>query len=279
MAETGQISEVQPADALPDRVANSGADTLPPDSFGSATHSVAVNLILFEPAEIARPLPLGDARAQHVLSVLRRQPGDEFDAGIVNGARGKARLTAVAPDALHFDFTPGAEPPPLAPITLIVGLPRPQTARDILRDATTLGVQALHFVTTDKGEPSYAQSTLWNSGEWRRHVLAGAAQAFSTRVPEVTHGRSLAATVTELPAGIARCALDNYEAPRLLSRTHSGATSVALALGAERGWSAGERERLRAHGFVFAHLGERVLRTETACVAAVVLLEAKLGLL
>lgn len=142
-----------------------------------------MNLILFEPHELNVPLPRTDRRAVHLVEVLRRVAGDNFDAGLVNGPRGKATLTAIAPDALTIAFAWGEPLPPAPSLTLIVGLPRPQTARDILRDATSLGVTTLHFIRTEKGEANYAQSTLWSSGEWRRHVLAGAEQAFDPRIP------------------------------------------------------------------------------------------------
>ncbi len=239
-----------------------------------------VNLILFEAGEIDQPLPRADPRAVHLLRVLRRREGDSFDAGLVDGPRGRGTLAAIGPAALTLTFAWGSPPPPLDPLTLIVGLPRPQTARDILRDATALGVAAMRFVTTEKGEPSYGRSTLWATGEWRRHVLAGAAQAFTTRLPEVNWGRSLVETVGHLPAGIARVALDNYEAGVPLARLPlappSGAPAVALAIGAERGWSASERALLRDAGFALAHLGPRVLRTETAVTVAVALVQAKL---
>jgi len=245
-----------------------------------------VNLILFEPAEIHRPLPRTDRRAVHLLDVLRRRVGDSFDAGIVNGPRGKATLTHLAADALTFSFAPTTPIPSAAPLTLLVGLPRPQTARDILRDATTLGVGALHFVRTEKAESSYAQSTLWSSGEWRRHIIAGAEQAFATRIPEVTHGQPLATALANLPTlpriASTRLALDNYESPFSLGQltlSPDSAAPVVLALGAERGWSAAERDLLRAHGFTFVHLGERVLRTETAVTAALAIIRAKLGLM
>jgi len=163
-------------------------------------------------------------------------------------------------------------------VRLIIGLPRPQTARAILRDTTTLGVAALDFVRTDRSEASYADSTLWKSGEWRACVIGGAAQAFCTRLPEVTSGRTFAETVASLPAGGRRLALDNYEATAALADCPlADAPPAVLALGAERGWSAGERDLLRAHGFTLVHLGRRVLRTETACIAAVTLLKARLG--
>lgn len=239
-----------------------------------------MNLILFQPAETALPLPRRDPRAVHVLEVLRRRVGDTFDAGVINGARGKATLAAIEAESLTLTFAWGEAPPPLDPITLVIGLSRPQTARDILRDATSLGAAALHFVTTEKGEPSYAQSTLWSSGEWRRLLIAGAEQAFDTRLPEVTHGRALGEVLATLTPGTARIALDNYEASLALGDWPLASDQpVALAFGAERGWSGVERELLRVRCFGLAHLGSRVLRTETAVIAALAVVRAKMGLM
>ncbi|MBI5771503.1 MAG: 16S rRNA (uracil(1498)-N(3))-methyltransferase [Verrucomicrobia bacterium] len=239
-----------------------------------------MNLILFEPAETAAPLPRRDPRATHIIEVLRRGTSDSFDCGLVNGPRGKATVEAIGPEAIALSFSWGAAPPPPEPITLIVGLPRPQTARDILRDATALGVGTMHFVRTEKTEPSYAQSTLWSSSEWRRHLLDGAQQAFDTRLPAVTHGRALNETLAALDPGVTRVALDHYEATVPLHVCHCpNDTSVALAIGPERGWSARDREVLRAHGFTLAHLGPRVLRVETAVIAALTLVRSQLGLL
>lgn len=239
-----------------------------------------MNLLLFAADELASPLPRVDVRARHLLEVLRRTPGDEFDAGLINGPRGKGRLVAVRDDALELAFTWTEPPAPPDAITLIIGLPRPQTARDILRDATTLGVSAIHFVATEKTEPSYAQSTLWRDGEWRRHALAGAEQAFSTQIPEVTAAHSLAAALALLSRDATRLALDNYEAPRALSDCCSISNkSLVLAFGPERGWGPRDRTELRAGGFDLVHLGTRVLRLETAVVAALTLAKAARGTL
>ena len=237
-----------------------------------------MNLILFEPAELSVPLPRTDPRAAHLLGVLRRSAGETFDAGLVNGPRGKGTLVVIGDQALTLTFAWGAAPPPPEPVVLLIGLPRPQTARDILREATALGAGALHFFRAEKSEASYAQSTLWSSGEWRRHLVTGAEQAFDTRLPVVTHGETLAATIAALPANATRLALDNYESPQPLSAV-ALAAPVALAFGPERGWSAAERDLLRANGFALAHLGPRVLRSETAVIAALAVVRAKLGLM
>lgn len=237
-----------------------------------------MNLILFEPAELAAPLARTDRRAAHLLNVLRRSAGDTFDAGLVNGPRGQGTLVAVGPDSLILNFTWGPAPPAPEPVTLLLGLPRPQTARDILREATALGVGALHFFRADKSEAGYERSSLWTSGEWRRQLVAGAEQAFDTRLPAVTHGQTLAEVLATLPAAATRLALDNYESPQALSAV-TPAAPVVLALGPERGWSAAERDRLRANQFTFVHLGPRVLRTETAVIATLAVVRARLGLL
>jgi len=185
-------------------------------------------------------------------------------------------IEAIDAAGLRLRFQWAKEPPPLEPVTLVIGLPRPQTARKVLEEATALGVQAMHFVTSERGEPGYGRSRLWTSGEWRRHIIAGAEQAFSTRLPAVTWDRSLAEAVQGADLGGTRLALDNYESPEALGSTEAIAP-VTIAVGPERGWTQAERGLLRDAGFRFVHLGERVLRVETACVAAIAMVRTALG--
>jgi RsmE family RNA methyltransferase len=245
------------------------------DLWGKTT----LNIILFQREEVELPLTLSDPRACHILGVLRLKPAATFDAGLIDGPRGMGTLVSINQDSLTLSFVWGNPPPPLCPIHLLIGLPRPQTARDILRDATTLGVASLRFIRSERGERSYFDSGLWKSAEWKKCVINGAAQAFCTRLPKVTCGENLSEAIALLPLEITRVALDNYEASMSLAEFHPPQfTSTAIALGSERGWSPNERTALRNAGFTFAHLGPRVLRTETACVAAVTLVKAKLGL-
>lgn len=244
----------------------------------SQEHAIRVNLILFTAGETNRPLPRTDPRAAHLLDVLRRAPGEAFDAGIVNGPCGRGTVEKIGADSLLLSFEWGPPPPPADDITLLVGLPRPQTARDVLRDATTLGLARIHFVRAGRSEASYARSSLWGSGEWQRHLIAGAAQAFATQVPDVTHQHSLAEIFPLLPAGGPRLALDNYEATQSLATTPiPNPQPVVLAIGPERGWTKEDRALLREHGFTLAHLGTRVLRLETAVVAALTLVKSSRG--
>ena len=237
-----------------------------------------MNLILFEPGEFDNLLPLNDPRVIHILTVLRRKPEQTFDAGIVDGPQGKAHYRKVTGKGMVLAFEQVSSKPAREPVTLLIGLPRPQTARRILREASAIGVDAIHFLLTAQGAPGYARSTLWSSGEYRRHLIAGTEQAFSTRLPGISHQMTLEEALVGLEDIPTRFALDNYEARnRLMDAPLSGAPA-ALAVGPERGWTKQDRTTLQKAGFGLVGLGPRVLRSETAVVGGLTLLRARLGL-
>ena len=238
-----------------------------------------MNLILFEKGEVSRPLAIADPRSTHILKVLKCGVGDRFDAGILNGARGKAQLLAVGNTHLKLRFTPGETPPPLLPVTVVAGLSRPQTSRHILREASSLGVRHICFVATEKGEQSYAKSRLWTKNEYLEYLKNGAQQAFCTRIPVVSLFGSLLDCLAVIPTESDRLALDNYEATMSLRQYSPASSSCVLAVGAERGWSQNERKALGDYDFKLASLGARVLRTETACIAGIIMVLSALKLI
>lgn len=227
-----------------------------------------MNLILIESDEPADHFAISDPRAIHLVGVLRARVADPFFIGKVNGPRGKATVTAIEPDRIRFTVEWELAVEPLPAIHLLVGLPRPQTARKILQDATAMGLSTIRFFRSDRGDPGYAQSSLWRSGEWQRHLRLGVEQSFTTLLPEVHHHGTLAEAIGAAPSGGSRIALDVYESTAVLSAKQPTVMPVTLAIGSERGWSPAERDILRADTFSLRHLGKRVLRTETACIAA-----------
>jgi 16S rRNA (uracil1498-N3)-methyltransferase len=236
-----------------------------------------VNIVLIESAEAGCSLSLGDPRAHHIRKVLRREVGDSFDIGCIDGPRGKATLTTITESALRLqiDWAQRHAPPP--PTTLIVGFPRPQTARDILRDATTLGATGLHFVATARSDPNYPRSSLWHQDEWRRHVIQGAAQAFDTFTPRVSWDADLTPAAASAQAeGYRLIGLDVYgDHPNFAAlQLNDPQEACALLIGPERGWDERDRAVLAETDVEWVGLGHRVLRTETAAVAGLALLNA-----
>ncbi len=237
-----------------------------------------MNRVLFERQEAGYVLDAGDPRFEHVRGVLRMRIGDVFDVGVLNGPVGKARIVGLGGGHLRVTVEWGERPPPPPPVTLLVGLCRPATVRKILTTAPTLGVRELVFAPADRSDPAYARAGLWQDEAWRRHLIAGVEQAFDTYEPPVRRPASLAEALELVPSAGVRLALDVYEGARRLSRVPLAADQpVCLAVGPERGWSGADRELLRAAGFELVALGPRVLRVETAVVAALALVLAALG--
>ncbi len=236
-----------------------------------------MNIILFEDRAPRYSLPPDDPKAVHIRSILRMGPGARLDVGVIHGPRGKAVIAGDDPEhGMTLDVTWLELPEPLHPFHLIAGLPRPQTARRLLFSAASLGFRAVTFFQSDHGERGYAQSRLWVTGEWRRHLVEGAEQAFHTGLPDVRHTASLVLALERVPdSGPARIALDVYEGSAPLLAIRPAGEPVVLALGNERGWSAAERDLLRRDGFRLVHLGSRILRMETACAVGFAVIAAK----
>jgi len=233
-----------------------------------------VNLVLITPDEAATGLPADDARTRHLRETVGLAVGGSFHVGIENGLRGIATLTALAPK-LTFSVAWEKSPQTRLPLTVLVGLPRPQTAKKVLHDLASLGAARIIFFESAKGDPGYLTSSLWKDGEWREHVLKGAEQACSTLVPEVTRVGSLAEALVGLDANAWKLALDPYEATGAPELSTSAKAAV-LAIGPERGFAETERATLRAAGFGFAHLGDRILRVEAAALVGGALMLAQL---
>ena len=230
--------------------------------------------MLINAEEAESGLPPDDPRARHLRDTVGLAVGGTFHVGVENGLRGIAKITSLLPQltfAVAWEKTLQAR----LPLTVLVGLPRPQTAKKVLHDLASLGAARLIFFESEKGDPGYLTSSLWKDGEWREHVLKGTEQACSTLVPEVTRVGSLAEALVGLDANAWKLALDPYEAtgaPELSVPTKS----AVLAIGPERGFGDGERRALRAAGFGFAHLGDRILRVEAAALVGGALMLAQL---
>ena len=264
-----------------------------------------VNIVLFEEGELASPLPLCDHRVKHIQKILRKGVGDTFDAGLVNGAAGRAEILSVSPQGMEFRFEARGDGKPLHPVSLIIGFPRPIQLKRLLRDIASLGVSQVHLCGTELGEKSYLKATLSQPEELTAMLKDGSIQAKSTHVPQVFVHQDVAACLDfiesagKMPdlagnprihvAGNTRIhvALDNVQPTASLQGVLSSSFSanemkpsgVVAAIGSERGWTDNERQLFRKKGFTLCSMGERVLRTETAATTAVAIILSNMEIL
>ena len=235
-----------------------------------------MNLVLINKEESIQGIPGDDPRVEHLTQTVGLQINKTFFVGIKNGFRGLATVKALGQKLIFIVEWEKEKQSPL-PLQLLVGLPRPQTAKKILYEAACLGIKKICFFVSEKGDPGYLNSSLWRNNEWEDFLLRGAEQSCCCIIPEVTHSSSLLECLGLIdPAGW-KAALDPYTADKALRSNPSHFTSGTLAIGPERGWSENERKLLKGGGFNFYHLGDRILRVETAVVAGTSLMLSELN--
>lgn len=231
-----------------------------------------LNLLLLSRKVSSLTLCRNNPKNIHLREVLKVKEGQIVDLAVRNGPRGKGKVAVMANESIKLKIEWFSKHPnDLYPVSLIVGISRPQTCRKILDQATALGVSSYSFFHADKSEASYEQSNLWKSKEWINRIERGVEQAFASYIPNCQRFSSLEeALFKEIKSeGQKFIALDNYESNQPLSVDSLVPSSkITLCVGPERGWSNKERQLLYAHRYEFRHLGPRVLRVETAVVAA-----------
>ena len=115
-----------------------------------------MNLILFEAPFEHLDLSADDPRTLHILTVLRIKLGGVFYVGFTNSYRALTKLEKINEDAsITLSIVEQEVSPSCLSIDLLIGMPRPHTAKRVLFEASCLGVRRIHFFQSDNTEPSY----------------------------------------------------------------------------------------------------------------------------
>lgn len=225
----------------------------------------------------SRSLLRGSA-ANHVLRVLRLRRGDrlvafdgsgtDFDAEILRTTRDEVELAIGEGRAVHSES-------PLA-ITLLQGVSRGPRMDTVIQKATELGVSRIQPVLAERSVVRLGAEAAERKREhWQRVAIAAAEQSGRSRVPEVATPADFGELIPACAAYPARVQLDPRGEP--LSRLGITTGPVALLVGPEGGLSDTEVRMAVAAGFLRLRLGPRILRTETAPLAALALLQLVAG--
>lgn len=235
-----------------------------------------MNLILLERAEAGEGgrVALRDERAAHMRDVLKVSPGDSVRVGIVNGPLGVARVEEADETAVSMTCEFSGAPPARPRVDLLLALPRPKVMKRLWAQLAALGVGRVILANAWKVEKNYFDTHVLNPDFYRPRLLEGLQQAGDTILPEVTIHRRFKKLVEDeldamFPAG-ARL-LAHPGGPPLPAAAVAQAPRVMLAVGPEGGWTDFEIGLLAAHGFTMTGMGPRKLRTDTACIALLAL--------
>ncbi len=240
-----------------------------------------MNLILIDRSAIK---PDGTARiagpqADHIRRVLGSSPGHEVRIGLIDGPAGTARITAVTDAFVELTCTLDANTPERPAVDLLLALPRPKVMRRLWAQLAALGVGRIILTNAERVERDYFDTHILEPETYGPLLIDGLQQARDTRVPHVTIHKRFKVLIEDeldqlcpqrhrLVAHPEEIGTHGQEmSPDLISHR------TLLAIGPEGGWNGFELALLEARGFARISLGPRSLRTDTACIAMLTIVQ------
>lgn len=241
---------------------------------------------------------LASEQAQHLARVLRAQPGQVFDV-VANGFLHRAEITAISDSEVRFTLLEELESDAALPIHLLLAVFKFDHFEWAIEKATELGVARITPILAGRTEKHLAQASAKRVDRWRRIALESSKQSRRTDVPEIADPAKLDAALKAETAPLRILLSEVEQSVSLVSAFHdaapndgvphssrvtqrnewdenSSATDLALAIGPEGGWTPEEMTLFTQHCWTHVTLGPRILRAETAAIAALAIAAANL---
>ena len=223
-------------------------------------------------------------QAAHLARVLRATPGQIFDV-VANGFLHRGEVTSVAESEVRFLLHEELEADAALPIHLLLAVFKFDRLEWAIEKATELGVAGITPILARRTEKHLALAAPKRAERWRRIALQAAKQSRRTDIPEILAPTPLAAALQRETAPL-RILLSETERSLTLAAALNTALNqqpatdnlqLALAIGPEGGWTPEEISLFTQHNWTPVTLGPRILRAETAAIAAIAIAAARLS--
>jgi 16S rRNA (uracil1498-N3)-methyltransferase len=231
----------------------------------------------------AEALYLRGDEAEHLLRVLRLGPGAQVSVFDGRGHEYMVQVERLDSDSVVCQILhhTAAQPAHIVSITLGQGLPKAGKFEWVVQKTTELGVSEIVPVITNRVVPRISPHHLpAKAGRWEKLAREACKQSGRATVPHLWPPTPLDAFFAAFQSAELKLMLWEGEDRHLLRTVLTAVqrvASVAVLVGPEGGLTAAEVARGEGYGFRSVGLGKRVLRTETAAVVAVALLQYEFG--
>jgi 16S rRNA (uracil1498-N3)-methyltransferase len=216
---------------------------------------------------------------RHLSTVLRLKPGTAIRLADGSGHEGVATITVVAKEGIHVDIVACATDNAngsCPQITLYQGLPKGEKLDLILQKCTELGVASIVPFMAARSVTRLEGERLDNRiARWQKIALEAARQSGREDVPQIGFANDMA-DVLHRENGSLRLILwedEKEQGLQTVLEASSRPESIAIIIGPEGGLTASETGMATAAGYLPVTLGKRILRTETAGLAVVSILQ------
>ncbi|MEO0345635.1 MAG: 16S rRNA (uracil(1498)-N(3))-methyltransferase [Pseudomonadota bacterium] len=240
-------------------------------------------LFVDQPLAAGSTLALDGATAHYLGRVLRARLGNTVQIFNGNGHEFAAEITRITRDAIVLDVheTVAAAPEPRIAITLMQALSRNEKMDLAIQKAVELGVSSIRPVAVERSVMRLDDSrTVRRTEHWQQVAVHAAQQCGRAVVPEV-HAPVTLGEALDSSADVGFGIVADPEAAQSLHDCLCGAgdgvDAARIMVGPEGGLTADEIALATASGLHAVHAGPRVLRTETAALALVTVLQWHFG--
>ncbi len=237
-----------------------------------------IRVYVEEPLSVGTSCAVGGSAANHIKRVLRLRDGDALTLFDGRGGEYTGRIAGMHKDAVRVDVQEhhDVERESALDLRLVQGISRGERMDWVMQKATELGVRRIVPVLTERTVVKLDE----RQGErkiqhWRGIVIAACEQCGRNRLPELTAPVSFFDAVRASEAETTRLLLS--PSATLRARDLPRPSQVTLLIGPEGGLADSEEGFAIRAGFEPVQLGPRVLRTETAAVAALAALQHDFG--
>ncbi len=233
-----------------------------------------IRLYVDQPLGEGQPVPLTREQSHYLFNVMRLGQGDEVR--VFDGRSGEWRAEVGEVSRKGGTLVCRARTAPLRPppdLWLLFAPIKKARTDFIVEKATEMGAARILPVQTD-----FTNSERIRQDRLQAHAIEAAEQCGGTYVPEVGELQPLSKVLADWPAERRLMWADEHLAGAGAALKDAPRGPWAILIGPEGGFSEAEQTRLRAAPFVTpVSLGPRILRADTAAVAALTLWQTVLG--
>ncbi len=248
----------------------------------TCSYNVAMEPRIFsrEPLEQGSIVMLNENAAAHAIRVLRLRLGDTLVVFDGSGIEYSARIQSVSRQRVSVAVGAGRDPGTESPIavTLLQGICRSQRMDLLIQKSAELGVASVRPISCERSVVRVRdERALKKTEHWQQIAISACEQSGRVRVPAVARPATLADALGDLADDAGARLLLDPAAGQVLGAALGSPGAVALLIGPEGGLSAAERDTALDAGFQAVRMGPRTLRTETAPLVALSIVQYLAG--
>jgi 16S rRNA (uracil1498-N3)-methyltransferase len=228
-------------------------------------------------------------QAIHLARVLRAESGQIYDI-VANGFLHRAEITTVTEQRVDFTLHEELSSDAALPLHLLLAVFKFDHMEWAIEKATELGISRITPILARRTEKHLAQAALKRSERWRRIALEASKQSRRTTIPEIADPIALKPALeqeksptrillseTEQQTTLTSALTDSVRPAGYEAVALNAPITHAIAIGPEGGWTPEEISLFIQHQWQPVTLGPRILRAETAAIAAIAIASTHLA--